>query len=117
MVEEKKHCKGCNTTRNIDEFYPDKWSSTGRASKCKYCHREYHKQFSLEYKNKKWTKNPKNTFPDSDWVWEQIEQNLGHQEFNRRLEQKYGFKEHGNKGKKHKSHKNPWLERKENGRD
>jgi hypothetical protein len=69
------------------------------------------------YKIKKWKKTNKKHYPDSDWVWQQLEYNLGVEEFYRNLDKKYELKSHGNKGKKHKSHKNPWEARRNGGYD
>jgi hypothetical protein len=70
------------------------------------------------YKIKKWNKTKKNHYPDSDWVWQQLENNTGVEEFYNKLDKKYHLSDqHGNKGKKHKSHKNPWEARRNGGYD
>ena len=68
-------------------------------------------------KPKQWKKTNKNHYPDSEWVWTQLENNLDVEEFYRNLDKKYELKAHGNTGKKHKSHKNPWEARRNGGHD
>lgn len=114
-MEEKK-CRRCGELKPLTDYYPDKHNSTGRSAQCKYCHGEYHKKWNMKStRDKKWTKTNKNHYPDSEWVWQQLEQNVGSEEFYRRLDKKYELKKHGNEGKKHKQHKNPWDKRRNAG--
>ena len=49
---------------------------------------------------KEWSKPNKNHYPDSEWVWQQIENNIPSTIFADKLEKKYTLSQHGNVGKK-----------------
>jgi len=49
-----KHCKKCDTIRHISEFCKDKSKPSGLSYTCKFCRKEYNKNYHPEYfqKNK-----------------------------------------------------------------
>lgn len=66
-------------------------------------------------KTRKLVKREKNTLFDTEWIWRQLENDVSTDELFEKIEEKYELKEHGNKGRKHKKHKNPWIKRRKNG--
>lgn len=103
-MEERKKCRNCQVEQVITEFYTDPKKVDGRSSRCKTCHKAYSKRYNMKpFKDKKWNKTNKNHYPDSDWVWQQLENGVTGLELYDKIDKKYELKAHGNKGKKHKT--------------
>lgn len=62
-------------------------------------------------KKHEWKKTNRNHYPDSEWVWEQLENGVTGDKLYNAIDKKYALKTHGNLNKKHKSHTNPWAAR------
>lgn len=79
------YCKSCEKKKSYDRKYPKT--------------KEQAKQMSLPgYKT--WVKVNKNHYPDSDWVWQMLENHTTGEELLEQIDIKYELKKHGNKGKK-----------------
>lgn len=49
----EKHCNDCNTTKPVEEFYVDKWNSTGYTGACMACMRERSRKYGKSERGKK----------------------------------------------------------------
>ena len=57
--------------------------------------------------HKVWEKTNKNHYPDTEWVWAQIENNEAPYTLHEAMEKKYALKKHGNVGNPgYRYHKN-----------
>jgi len=101
-VEEKRLCNKCGVERPLTDYYPSPGQKNGIHARCKFCHREYQRSLKLNHPQKQWKKANKNHYPDPDWVWTQLENNVSGVDLCNKIEEKYELKTHGNKGKKHK---------------
>lgn len=110
-MEERKHCNKCNNDKSLTEFYKSKNHVDGLQGVCKECYKKYRRNINAMSKSSKrasiykWKKTNKNHYPDPEFVWEQIENNITGDEFQDRLNKKYALYDHGNLGKKHRPHK------------
>lgn len=125
MVE-KKQCSVCKQVLPIEEFYPSPARKDGYQVKCKVCDKayaaEHRRQIRLGLKqpkntlmnmsNKHWKKTNPNHYPDSEWVWTQLENGVTGKQLYDKIDQKYTLSTHGNTGKTHTVNRNPWKNRK-----
>ena len=127
-MEEKK-CYKCLRTLSVDQFYKLAASKDGYYNRCKSCDKAVQKQYYTSVKKpkkaklkemgnkllgrerKNWVKTNKNHYPDSEWVWTQLENGVTGKNLYDKIETKYALSTHGNLGKKHKTHTNPWIKR------
>jgi len=113
-VEEKK-CSSCQQMLPVSEFHRKRMDG-GYQTYCKGCAREAGRTY---YKHKakiqnmkkphKWNKTNKNHYPDPEWIWTQLENGVQGEALYNKMDKKYALNTHGNSGKKHKKHTNPFA--------
>jgi len=127
-VEEKK-CSKCQQIQPTTNFYRNREAKDGLQYTCKACDkvrgREQKRKVASKnkrhdpmnkYKPKNWKKTNRKHYPDSEWVWTQLENGVTGVDLYKKMDVKYTLSDHGNLGRKFDEQTNPWNRRKENGR-
>ena len=127
MEEKRKQCSKCGKEKPINEFYRNVRSGDGHQYQCKVCDKiqatEHKRQVRLGLINprkhstmaieKRWKKTNQKHYPDSEWVWTQLENGVTGKQLYDKMDKKYALQSHGNEGKVHTTQRHPWKTRKQ----
>lgn len=106
---EEKQCKRCQQILPLSSFYKSYTTKDKHSPKCKPCeceHRREKRAMGLgRPKKQRWVRTNKNHYPDSEWVWTQLENGITGTKLYEKIDKKYALSDHGNLGKSHKKHK------------
>lgn len=104
----KSHCKICGLKKTIENTYVYLNKLSSYCKSCEKIKTAKNKRVEIRMINKTkkrsvtpkiWEKTNKNHYPDSEWVWAQIEMNEAPSTIMEKMDQKYALSVHGNTGR------------------